>query len=75
MYGAYMTDRDVEKTYTRGEFVEKLRRLANSLEAEQPFEIQVAGKRLYIPASAEWSVEHESEDGANELEFQLRWRE
>jgi amphi-Trp domain-containing protein len=68
-----MTDRDVEKHYKKDDFIEKLRRLANCLEAGEPFEIQVAGKRLYVPVDAEWSVEHESEGGMNELEFQVKW--
>ena len=39
-----------------------------------PFEIQVAGERLYIPAEASFSVEHERSDETEELEFQLRWQ-
>ena len=67
-------DRDLERTYTRTQFVEKLRRLADALEENRPFTIQVAGERLRIPADAEFNVEHERNEGADELEFQLRWR-
>ncbi len=66
-------DRDVEKEYARQDFVAKLRRLADALEAGQPFEIQVAGERLYVPAHAAISIEHERSENDNELEFQLRW--
>jgi amphi-Trp domain-containing protein len=66
-------DRDVERTYTRAQFADKLRRFADSLENEEAFEIQVANERLYIPANAEFSVEHEREGGVQELEFQVRW--
>jgi amphi-Trp domain-containing protein len=66
--------RDVEKIYSVKEFVAKLRRLADALEANQPFEIQVAGERLYIPAEADFSVEHERSDDTDEVEFQLRWK-
>ena len=38
--------RDVERMYTTGEVVAKLRRLADALESEQPFRIQVSGERL-----------------------------
>jgi hypothetical protein len=38
--------RDLEKTYPRREFVAKLRRLADAIEAKKPFTIQVAGERL-----------------------------
>lgn len=65
--------RDVERIYATDEFVAKLRRLADALEAGQPFEIQVAGERLYVPAAAHFSVEHERADGTEELEFQVRW--
>jgi len=40
----------------------------------KPYEIQVAGERIYVPVSAQFSIEHEREDGAEELEFQFRWK-
>lgn len=67
-------DRDVEKIYSVKDFTAKLRRLADALDAGQALEIQVAGERLYIPADASFSVEHERSDGTDELEFQLRWQ-
>ena len=67
-------DRDVEKIYSVKDFTAKLRRLADALDAGQAFEIQVAGERLYVPADASFSVEHERSDGEEELEFQLRWQ-
>jgi amphi-Trp domain-containing protein len=54
-------DRDVERVYTTSEFVAKLRRLADALEADERFEIQVAGERVYVPVRAEFNVEHERE--------------
>lgn len=65
--------RDIEKIYSVQEFVAKLRRLADALEAGQAFEIQVAGERLYIPADAHFSIEHERGAGVDEVEFQVRW--
>ncbi len=59
-------DRDVEKVYSTSEFVAKLRRLADALEAAERFEIQV-------PARTEFSVEHEREGDEEEIEFQLKW--
>lgn len=67
-------DRDVEKIYSVKDFTAKLRRLADALDAGQAFEIQVAGERLYVPADASFSVEHERSDGEEELELQLRWQ-
>jgi amphi-Trp domain-containing protein len=68
-----MSDRDVERNCTTETFVETLRRLADALEAGEPFRIQVAGKRFTVPASAELSIEHEAEGGDEELELQLKW--
>lgn len=66
--------RDIEKTYPRSDFVAKLRRLADALEAGKLFTIEVAGERLRIPADAHFNIEHEREGNQEELEFQLRWR-
>ena len=66
-------DRDIEATYSATEFAEKLRCLADSVEQGTAFEIQIAGERIYVPKHAAFSVEHEREDGAEEIEFQLKW--
>lgn len=66
--------RDVEKMYSTDEVVAKLRRLADALETGSPFRIQVAGERINVPARAEFSIEHEREDGEEEVEFQLKWK-
>ncbi len=66
--------RDLVRTYSRRQFAAKLRRLADALEREGPFTIQVAGERLHIPADAVFNVEHEREGSENELEFQLLWK-
>ena len=68
-----MADRDLTKAYPRKEFVAKLRRLADSIETERAFIIQVAGERLRIPADAVFNIEHERSGGRQELEFQLIW--
>jgi amphi-Trp domain-containing protein len=72
--GTARADRDLEKSCSRKMFAARLRRLADAVEGERPFRIQVGGERLLIPPGAELSVEHEREDGVEELEFQLRWR-
>lgn len=66
--------RDIEKSYPLPDFVAKLRRLADALEAGEPFIIEVAGERLRIPAGARFNIEHEREGGQQELEFQLKWQ-
>ncbi len=66
--------RDIEKIYSAKKFAEKLRRLADALETQKAFRIQVAGKRITIPADAEISIEHERAEGEEEIEFQLKWQ-
>lgn len=66
--------RDVEKDYPLDQFVEKLRRLADAIEQGERFEIQVAGERVYVPARAQFSIEHERGDGEEEIEFQIKWK-
>lgn len=66
-------DRDVEKGYTTSEFISKLRRLADSLETGEKFEIQIAGERIYVPVRAEYNIEHEREGDSEEIEFQIKW--
>ena len=68
-----MTNRDLTRVYGRAHFVAKLRRLADAIESERGFTIQVAGERLRIPASAVFNIEHERSGSEQELEFQLRW--
>lgn len=67
--------RDIERTYSRAQFVAKLRRLADALEESGAFTIQVANERLRIPAEAQFNIEHERSGGEHELEFQLRWKD
>jgi len=67
-------ERDIEKVYSASEYAAKLRRLADSLETGEKFEIQIAGERIYVPVRAEFSIEHERTDGDEEIEFQIKWR-
>jgi amphi-Trp domain-containing protein len=65
--------RDIEKNYPMKQFVKKLWRLADCLEQGQKFQIQVAGERISIPATAIINIEHERGDSSEEVEFQLKW--
>ena len=66
-------NRDITKTYSRAQFVAKLRRLADSIEAAEPFTIQVAGERLRVPGDVRFNIEHERSGTEEELEFQVLW--
>ena len=66
--------RDVERMYSTPELVAKLRRLADALEQDKPFRIQIAGERFWVPERAEFSIEHERDEDEEEVEFQLKWK-
>ena len=66
--------RDIEKVYSNEDFVAKLRRLADAIENNERFEIQIAGERIYVPVRAQFSIEHERGDGEEEIEFQIKWK-
>ena len=65
---------DVEKEYSRTEVIDKLRRLADALEQDKTFEIQIAGERIYVPPYATIEFEYERDDEGNEeIEIELSW--
>ena len=66
-------ERDIERFYSTDQVVAKLRRLADALEQDKPFRIQIAGERIRVPQRAEFSIEHERGDDEEEIEFQLKW--
>ncbi len=67
-------EKEVQKAYATRETVAKLRRLADALEAEKTFEIQVAGERIYVPPYATVEFEYAREGDEEELEIELKWR-
>jgi len=67
-------DRDVERFYSVPDLVAKLRRLADALEADKPFRIQIGGERIWVPVRAQFSIEHERDGDEEEIEFQFTWR-
>lgn len=67
-------DRDVTKKYPVKQFIEKIRRLADGLEAGEQFTIQIAGERIRVPKNAVVSVEHERDENGEEIEFEITWK-
>ena len=67
-------NRDVEKRYPKKAFIAKLRRLADALENDGHFSIQIDGERIHVPVSAIISIEHERGIESEEIEFQLKWK-
>jgi len=65
--------RDIEKSYSRTQFVAKLRRFADAVEAGEAFAMQIAGERIRVPARAVFNIEHERDGDGEEIEFQMKW--
>jgi amphi-Trp domain-containing protein len=67
-------EKDVEKSYSTKEVVAKLRCLAEALEEEKTFEIQIAGERIYIPPYATVEYEYQRQGDEEEVEIELKWK-
>ena len=67
-------ERDVEVKKTEKEFVALLRRIADAVEADKSFRIQVDNVRLPVPEMAEVYVEHEQEGDEHCVELQFKWQ-
>ncbi len=66
--------RDIEKSYSKTQFIAKLRRFADALENDAAFTIQIAGERMRIPADSLVTIEHERSGEWEEIEFQIKWK-
>jgi len=67
-------EEEVEKSYANKDVAAKLRRLADALEEGKAFEIQVAGRRIYVPPYARVEFEYESAGDEEELEIEIKWK-
>lgn len=66
--------RDIERVYSKAQFIKKLRRIVDALETGRKFSIQLAGEKIYVPHDAIISIEHEKGKKEEELEFQIKWK-
>lgn len=64
---------EVEKSYRRSVFVEKLRNLADVLEQKKPFVLRFGGERIRIPVDVTCHIEYERDGTEQEVEFQIKW--
>lgn len=68
-------ERDIIKEYRKEEFVDKLRRMADSIEVGENFGINIAGEAINVPDRVRVTIEHERGDGEHEIEFQIAWED
>jgi amphi-Trp domain-containing protein len=66
--------RDIVREYPARQFVVKLRRLADCIERNEVFRIQIGGERITVPPHAVINIEHERGKQSEEIEFQLQWK-
>jgi amphi-Trp domain-containing protein len=64
---------DVEKSYKNKAVIDKLRRLADALEQGKTFQIQIAGKRVNVPPTANVEFEYEKNGDEQEIEIEISW--
>ena len=65
---------DVERSYTPAQTADKLRRIADAIEAGESFRIQVGGHRLRVPTDGEIEIEMQTDgDGRGEIELEIKW--
>ena len=69
-----MENRDVEKSYSVKQNIQKLERLIEALKEGKSYEIQVHNEKIKVPADAVFSIEHERDGEEEELEFQFKWK-
>ncbi|MBZ0070614.1 MAG: amphi-Trp domain-containing protein [Thiohalobacteraceae bacterium] len=67
-------DIEVEKSYPAAAVAAKLRRLADALEAGRGFGIQIAGRRIRVPADATVEFEYQRDGDGEEVEIELKWQ-
>lgn len=66
--------RDIDIIYSKKQFIQKIKRLINALEKNKKFKITIKGETIIVPLNAIVSVEHERENGFEEIEFQIKWK-
>ena len=67
-------EKEIEKCYSGKTAAAKLRRLADSLENNKAFQIQIAGERIHIPPGATVEFEYCLDGADEEVEIEVKWR-
>ena len=67
-------EKEIEKSYSRKAVAAKLRRLADSLESNRTFQIQIAGERIHILPSATVECEYARDGVEEEVDIEVKCR-
>lgn len=68
-------DLEIQNIYSKEEFILKLYRLIKAIESGWDYTIQVGERRIQIPSHTRFYIEYERENGKEEVEFSIRWKE
>ena len=72
-----MTEKDtieLEKTYGSAAIANKLRRIADAIEQNKGFQIQINKQRIYVPVDVHVEFEYEEDSDECELEIEMKWK-
>ncbi|KTD22874.1 Uncharacterised protein [Legionella lansingensis] len=72
-----MTNQDtieLEKTYGSLAVANKLRRIADAIEQNKGFQIQINKQRIYVPVDVYVEFEYEEEGDEYELAIEMKWK-
>lgn len=62
-----------EETFSRAEFVAKLRQLADALEKGDGADIEIADEAVALPKEAVYSAAYEGDEDEEAIAFQVSW--
>ncbi|MFJ1269946.1 amphi-Trp domain-containing protein [Legionella lytica] len=65
---------ELEKEYGALAIAHKLRRIANAIEQNKGFQIQINKQRIYVPVNTHVEFEYEEADEECELEIEIKWK-
>ncbi|MGQ3887546.1 amphi-Trp domain-containing protein [Legionella sp. CNM-1927-20] len=64
---------ELEKIYGASAVANKLRRIAEAIEQNKGFQIQINKKRIYVPVDVYVEFEYEEENDEYELGIEIKW--
>ena len=65
--------KEIEKKYTKKQTIKILKRLIQSLDKDKPFNIQMKGKKIYVPKESEIEIEYEIDNKKEKIEIEIKW--
>ena len=75
IYAKKEPESEIEKAYPKKEFILKLYRLIKAIEKGWGFTLQIGERRIQIPSNTKFFIEYERENGNEEVEFAIKWKE